>query len=75
MADFFNKNNSNNESIAGAIQKAGTTYNTLKNMNLKQSILGQGGLVNGFLGQGGRDTGANTGDDSIPNNESPPSAA
>ena len=75
MAGFFNNNNSNDESIAGAIQKAGTTYNTLKNMNLKQAILDQGGLVNGFLGQGGRDTGANTGDDSIPNNESPPSAA
>ena len=65
MAGFFNNNNSDDESIFGAIQKAGTTYNTLKNINLKQSI----------LGQGRGDAGANTGDDSIPNNEPPPSAA
>jgi len=46
MAGFFQTNNpndsnatnANDESILGAIQKAGTTYNTLKNMDLKQVI-------------------------------------
>jgi hypothetical protein len=36
MSGFFNDNNSNDDNILGAIQKAGTTYNTLKNLNLKQ---------------------------------------
>ena len=62
MAGFFNNNNSNDDGPLGAIQKAGTTYNTLKNINLKPAIL--------------QDlAGTTTGDDSIPNNESPPSAA
>jgi hypothetical protein len=38
VGGFINDLSGPNTNILGAIQKAGTTYNTLKNINLKQAI-------------------------------------